>query len=106
MKRRRFSEEQIMRIVKEAEALGNMHEVCRQHNITEQSLYRWRQKYGGMEVSNAKRLRALEHENADLKRLVGELTLDNRRRKDVLGKKWEAWLPSAVRPPLWSRGTA
>lgn len=88
MKRKRFSEEQIIRLLKEAEALGNVREVCRQHNISEQSFYRWRQKFGGMEVSDAKRLRALERENADLKRLVGELTLDNRMLKDVLGKKW------------------
>jgi putative transposase len=88
MKRNRFSAEQIIRILQEAEALGNVRDVCRQHNIAEQTLYRWRRKFGGMAVSDAKQLRALERENAALKRLVGELTLDHRMLKDVLGKKW------------------
>lgn len=88
MKRKRFTEEQIIRILKEAESLGNVREVCRQHNITEQTFYRWRNKFGGLEVSDAKRLRELERENAELKRVVGELSLDNRMLKDVLGKKW------------------
>ena len=88
MKGKRFSEAQIIRIVHEAETLNNVREVCRQHNIAEQTLYRWRRQFGGMEVSEAKRLRTLERENAALKRLVGELTLDNRMLKDVLGKNW------------------
>jgi putative transposase len=88
MKRQRFSEDQIIRIVHEAETLDNVREVCRQHNIAEQTLYRWRRQFGGMDVSEAKRLRTLERENAALKRLVGELTLDNRMLKDVLGKNW------------------
>ncbi len=88
MKRKRFTEEQIIRILKEAESLGNVRDVCRQHNITEQTFYRWRNKFGGLEVSDAKRLRELERENAELKRVVGELSLDNRMLKDVLGKKW------------------
>ena len=88
MQRKRFSEEQIIRILQEVEALGNVRDVCRQHNIAEQTLYRWRRQFGGMEVGDAKRLRALERENAELKRLVGDLTLDNRMLKDVLGKKW------------------
>lgn len=86
MKRKRFTEEQIIRILGEAESLGNVHDVCRQHNITEQTFYRWRNKFGGLEVSDAKRLRELERENAELKRVVGELSLDNRMLKDVLGK--------------------
>src|SRR4029453_12423892 len=77
MKGKRFSEEKIIRILPEAETLDNVREVCRQHNIAEQTLYRWRRRFGGMEVSEAKRLRTLERENAALKRLVGELTLDN-----------------------------
>jgi putative transposase len=86
--KRRFTEEQIIRLLQEAELVGNVREVCRQHNITEQTFYRWRSKFGGMDVSDAKRLRALERENAALKRLVGELSLDNRMLRDVLGKKW------------------
>lgn len=88
MKKKRFSEEQIIRILKEGEALGNVREACRQHNITEQTYYRWRQKFGGMEVSDVKRLKALEKENAELKKLVAELTLDKRMLKDVVSKKW------------------
>jgi putative transposase len=88
MKKKRFSEEQIIRILKEGEALGNVREVCRQHNVTEQTYYRWRQKFGGMEVSDAKRLKALEKENSELKKLVAELTLDKRMLKDVVSKKW------------------
>jgi len=88
MKRKRFSEEQIIKILKEGDAFGNVREACRQHNITEQTYYRWRNKYGGMEVSDAKRLRGMEKENAELKKLVAELTLDNRMLKDVVAKKW------------------
>jgi putative transposase len=88
MQRKRFTDEQIIRILHEAEGVGNVREVCRQHNIAEQTLYRWRRQFGGMDVTEAKRLRALARENAALKRLVGELTLDNRMLKDVLEKKW------------------
>jgi putative transposase len=86
MKGKRFSAEQIIRILHEAEMLDSVREVCRQHNIAEQTLYRWRRQFGGMEVAEAKRLRALERENVALKRLVGELTLDNRMLKDIVGK--------------------
>ena len=65
-----------------------MREACRQHNVTEQTYYRWRQKFGGMEVSDAKRLKILEKENSELKKLVAELTLDKRMLKDVVSKKW------------------
>lgn len=70
------------------ESLDNVREVCRQYNLTEQTFYRWRNKYGGMEVSDAKKLRGLEKENAQLKKLVAELTLDKRMLQDVLSKKW------------------
>lgn len=88
MKRKRFTEEQIIRILKEGEAADNTREVCRHHNISEQTFYRWRNRYGGMEVSDIKRLKAIEKENAELKKVVAELTLDNRMLKDVVSKKW------------------
>jgi putative transposase len=88
MKRARFTEEQIIGILKAAEAAGNIRSVCAEHNITEQTFYRWRRKYGGMEVSEAKKLRELERENAELKRMVAEQALDIRMLKDVNSKKW------------------
>ena len=88
MKRARFTEEQIIGILKAAEAAGNIREVVREHNITEQTFYRWRRKYGGMEVSEAKKLRDLEKENSELKKMGAELSLDNRMLKDLNSKKW------------------
>ena len=88
MKRARFSEEQIIGILKAAEAGGNARVACREHNISEQTFYRWRRKYGGMEVSEAKKLRALERENTELKKMVADLSLDNRMLKDLNSKKW------------------
>jgi len=88
MKRKRFSEEQIIGILNEAEQTGSIRDVCRAHNITETTFYRWRTKYGGMEVSDAKGLRDLERENAELKKMVAELSLDNRMLKDLNSKKW------------------
>lgn len=86
--RKRFSEEAIVRILKEAEGGGEVREVCRRHNITEQTFYRWRNKYGGLTVSEAQRLKALERENAELKKIVADLTLDNRMLRDVNSKNW------------------
>ncbi len=83
MKRARFSEEQIIGILKAAEASGNIRAACSEHNITEQTFYRWRRKYGGMEVSEAKKLKDLERENSELKKMVAELSLDNRMLKDL-----------------------
>ncbi|MDI6743710.1 MAG: transposase [Smithella sp.] len=85
--KRRFSEEQIIRILKEAEIEGNARAVIKRHNISEQTFYRWRKKYGGLEVSDARRLRSLEKENAELKKMVAELSLDKRMLQDVLSKK-------------------
>lgn len=88
MKRARFTEDQIIGILKAAETSGNIRATCSEHNITEQTFYRWRRKYGGMEVSEAKKLRALEQENAELKRMVAEQALDIRMLKDLNSKKW------------------
>jgi len=83
-----FSVEQIIRILKEDDTVGNVREVCRQHNVIEETFYRWRNKYGGLEVSDAKKLRGLENENAELKKMVAELILDKRMFQDMLSKMW------------------
>ena len=88
MKRKRLTEEQIIGILNEAEQTGNIREVCRLNNISEQTFYRWRTKFGGMDVSEARRLKELERENSDLKKIVADLTLDNRMLKDLNSKKW------------------
>jgi len=88
MKGKRHSEEQIIRILKEAESAANIRDVCRTHNITEQTFYRWRTKYGGMDVSEARRLKELERENNELKKMVAEQSLDIRMLNDVNSKKW------------------
>jgi putative transposase len=88
MRRSRFSEEQIAGVLKEQEAGAAVGELCRQHGISEQTFYRWKQKYSGLEVSEARRLKALEEENGRLKRLVAEQALDNQRLKELLGKNW------------------
>lgn len=88
MKRKRFSEEQIIRILQEADSGMTARDVCRKHGISEQTFYRWKTKYGGMDVDEAKRLKQLERENEELKKLVAELTLDNRMLREVNKKKW------------------
>ena len=88
MRRSRSSEEQIVRVLQEQEAGAATAELCRRHGISEQTFYRWKQKYGGLDGSEAKRLRALEEENARLKRLVAEQALDNQMLKDLLRKDW------------------
>ena len=86
MRKSRFSEEQITGIVREHEAGGKTAELCRRHGISEQTLYRWKQRYGGVGASEAKRLKALEDENARLKRLVAEQALDTQLLRDRLRK--------------------
>jgi len=88
MKRARFTEEQIIGILKSAEAAGNIRAVCQEHNLSEQTFYRWRRKYGGMDVSEARKLRELERENSELKKMVAEQALDIRMLKKVNSKKW------------------
>jgi putative transposase len=88
MKRKRYTEEQIIAILKEHEAGIPVAELCRRHGISEQSIYRWKTKFGGMEVPDAKRLKELEEENRRLKRMVADLSLDKQMLEDVLGKKW------------------
>ncbi len=86
--KKRFTEEQIVRVLTEAQAGMAVRDVCRKHNVSEQSFYRWKAKYGGMNVSEVKRLKELERENTELKHIVAELTLDNRMLKDINAKKW------------------
>lgn len=86
--KKRFTEEQIISILKEAEAGAKVAELCRKYGISDATYYNWKAKFGGMTVSDAQRLKALEAENARLKRLLAESMLDNAALKDVLGRKW------------------
>ena len=88
MKRSRFSGEQIIGVLKEHEAGMPTAEICRRHGISPATFYKWKSKFGGMEVSEAKRLRALEDENSKLKKLLAEAMLDIAVLKDITGKKW------------------
>jgi len=88
MKRSRFTEEQIIWILKEQESGQTTAAVCRKHGISGATFYKYKAKYGGMEVSEARKLKALEDENAKLKKLLAELMLDNAILKDVAAKKW------------------
>ncbi len=88
MKRSKFTEEQVIGILREQEAGAKTADVCRRHGISSATFYAWKAKYGGMEPSDAKRLKALEDENAKLKRLFADAMLDNAALKDLLGRKW------------------
>lgn len=88
MKRSKFTDEQIVLILREQEAGAKTADVCRRHGISTATFYAWKAKYGGMDVSKTRRLKALEAENAKLKRLLADAMLDNTALKDLLGRKW------------------
>jgi putative transposase len=87
MKRSRFTETQIVAILKEADSGRTVQDVCRQHGISNATYYKWKSKYGGLEASDLKRLRELEAENSKLKRMYADLSLENEALKDLISKK-------------------
>jgi putative transposase len=88
MRKSRFSEEKIIRILRQVEAGQQVKDVCREHGVSEATYYRWKSKFGGMDVSEARRLKELEDENRRLKKLVADLSLDKQMLQDVLGREW------------------
>jgi putative transposase len=88
MKRKRFTEEQIIGVLREQEAGAKVGDLCRRHGISDATFYNWKAKFGGMDVSDAKRLKALEDENARLKKLLAEQMLDAAALRELLSKKW------------------
>jgi putative transposase len=88
MKAKRFSEEQIIAVLREADAGGKAKDLCRKHGISEATFYNWKAKYAGMTASDVRRLKDLEAENGKLKRLLAEAELDKAALKDLLGRKW------------------
>jgi putative transposase len=88
MRKSRFTEAQIIGILKQAEGGAKVDDLAREHGVSTQTIYNWRAKYGGLDVNEAKRLRELEDENRRLKKMVADLMLDKEALKDALGKKW------------------
>jgi putative transposase len=88
MRKSRFTEEQIVGMLQELESGAKIAELCRRYGVTETTVHRWRKKYGGLQVSDARRLKALEDENRQLKRIVADQALNLQVVKDLLGKKW------------------
>ena len=88
MKAKRFTDEQIIAVLREAEAGAKAKELCRKHGISEPTFYNWKAKYGGMTASDVRRLKELETENSKLKRLLAEAELDKAALKDLLGREW------------------
>ena len=86
--KKRFTEEQIIRMIKEQESGTSVDDICRRHGIANSTFYKWKSKFGGMEVSEAKRLKELEAENRKLKHLLADAMLDNSALKEVVSKKW------------------
>ncbi len=88
MRKSRFSERQIIGVLKQVEAGQKVKDVCREHGISQGTYHRWKSKYGGMSVSDAERMKELEAENRQLKKLVADLSLDKQMLKEVLDRKW------------------
>lgn len=87
MKKSRFNEQQIIKILKEADAGMKVQDICRQHGISDATYYKWKSKYGGMEASDIKRMREIEAENGKLKRMFADLALENQALKELIEKK-------------------
>src|SRR5690349_5606312 len=103
MKKSRFSEQQIISVLKQADAGIKVQDICRQHGISAATYYKWKSKYGGMEASDIKRLREVETENSKLKRMFADLALENRALKDLIEKKlWRRMSGEPRRRTLWN----